>query len=103
MGLNGKSRLPPKLTSDWMFNRFLNLFISCPVSDSKNATQIQDGDDFRVLISPLSPIKEEEKEEVASVKSEKKVQKKGKVVKKVVKVEVKSNGMDNRYSYLLIF
>ena len=95
MGLNGKSRLPPKLINDWMFKRFLNFFVSCPVSDSKNATQIQDGDDFRVLISPLPPIKEE-KEEVASVKSEKKVQKKEKVEKKVVKIEVKSNGMDNR-------
>ena len=95
MGLNGKSRLPPKRIKDWMFNRFLNLFISCPVSDSQNMNQIQDGDDFRVLISPLPPIKEE-KEEVASVKSEKKVQKKEKVEKKVVKIEVKSNGMDNR-------
>ena len=95
MGLNGKSRLPPKRIKDWMFNRFLNLFISCPVSHSQNMNQIQDGDDFRVLISPLPPIKEE-KEEVASVKSEKKVQKKEKVEKKVVKIEVKSNGMDNR-------
>ena len=40
----------------------------------------------------------EEKEEVASLKSERKVQKKEKVEKKVVKIEVKSNGMDNRWS-----
>ena len=61
----------------------------------KIANKIQDGDDYRVLISPLPPIKEE-KEEVASVKSEKKLIKKEKVEKKVVKIEVKSKGMDDR-------
>ena len=62
----------------------------------KIANKIQDGDDYRVLISPLPPIKEE-KEDVASVKSEKKlIIKKEKVEKKVVKIEVKSKGMDDR-------
>ena len=94
MGLNGKSRLPPRLIKDWTFNRFyIYLDMSAILKSTYN--QIQDGDDYRVLISPLPPIKEE-KEEVASVKSEKKAQKKEKVEKKVVKIEVKSNGMDNR-------
>ena len=55
--------------------------------------QVEDGDDYRVLISPLPP----KKEEKVVVKTEKKVVEK-KVEKKVVKVEVKKG--DNRLENL---
>ena len=59
--------------------------------------QIQEGEDYRVLISPLPPLQEEKEEEEVkqetAVKTQKKVVQK-KVEKKVVKVEVK--GIDNR-------
>ena len=68
-------------------------------STSGNPAQVQDGADYRVLISPLPPIKEEAKEEVEAEEEVKTVVKEQRKVsiKKVVKVEVKSNGLDERW------
>ena len=65
---------------------------------SGDPAQVQDGADYRVLISPLPPIKEEAKEEVEAEEEVKTVVKEQRKVsiKKVVKVEVKSNGLDER-------
>ena len=65
---------------------------------SRDSSQVQDGADYRVLISPLPPIKEEAKEEVEAEEEVKTVVKEQRKVsiKKVVKVEVKSNGLDER-------
>ena len=71
--------------------------LQCTVC-SGNPAQVQDGADYRVLISPLPPIKEEAKEEVEAEEEVKTVVKEQRKVsiKKVVKVEVKSNGLDER-------
>ena len=65
---------------------------------SRDSSQVQDGADYRVLISPLPPIKEEAKEEVEAEEEVKTVVKEQRKVsiKKVVKMEVKSNGLDER-------
>ena len=65
---------------------------------SGDSAQVQDGADYRVLISPLPPIKEEAKEEVEAEEEVKTVVKEQRKVsiKKVVKVEVKSSGLDER-------
>ena len=57
--------------------------------------QIQDGEEFRVLITPRPPQVEDKKE---AVKNEEvvKTQKKKEEKKKIVKVEVKPRGLDQR-------
>jgi len=57
--------------------------------------QITDGDDYRVLISPLPPERKESIKEEVVVKTDTKVQKK--TEKKVVKLEVKGKNIDERY------
>ena len=58
--------------------------------------KVKDGEDFRVLISPLPPVKQEIAE---AKKQEHKTQEKNvakKIEKKIVKVEVRARGIDNR-------
>ena len=58
--------------------------------------KVKDGEDFRVLISPLPPVKQEIAE---AKKKEIKTQEKNvakKIEKKIVKVEVRARGIDNR-------
>ena len=58
------------------------------------SVQITDGDDYRVLISPLPPERKESIKEEVVVKTDTKVQKK--TEKKVVKLEVKGKNIDER-------
>ena len=58
--------------------------------------QIQDGEEFRVLITPRPPQVEEKQEAVVQNEQAVKTQTKKEEKKKIVKVEVKPRGLDQR-------